>query len=140
MRVTKPRDPLPSPSEFKADIRASIVDLMAVMRDYTRAYEYGLEPGRRGDGIPITGGDPSNVPLEMLENRRALYFQHLCRRVASRMRDVQNAAGNARSELREQVEAGAPQQPRDKSRAVVSAADFELALKRKADRDRRGVE
>lgn len=140
------RKPAPSAAAIVEELRELVSDAIHVVYLYRRLEEYGYEPTRRSDGVPVAGGDVSDVPLHLVENadrKPADIYERNRRRaryIGEQVRTARMALGNARAVLRKYVEPGYPQPTRDRARSVVTSADWQAALERQASRKARGQE
>lgn len=69
-RRPKKTEPYPSEAEFARTLIQVRDDLLAILPMYVRLYKMGLEPARMGEGVHVSGGDPSNVPYELTVDAR----------------------------------------------------------------------
>ena len=132
-------DPLPTPQQIEAQVRAAVRALEGIPRWYADAYRRGLDP-RMGSEVHVAAGVSDYVPSAAVDSITARLLRDGCRRIAEDVAEAERRAGNARDWLRRHIEPGYRQPPRDRARAVVDDTEWQAALERQRRRAERGEE
>lgn len=126
---------MPPPSRFDAELKELVETALGLRSVYHTEYRRGLEaPRRDGIGARVTGGhhtDPTQVAYATGQQARS-NARSAVRAVRAALREIQRAETA--------LGAGVRQPRRLPQGAVISAEDFDRALRRQRERVARGEE